>query len=149
MVSENIVLLTEQIEAHPDTKYLFLVPPYSMLWWDCAYVNGELEQRYYILEYTIPALLQYENVEVYFFQDEAEIVCNLDNYMDMIHYSPQTNQYMLDQVTAGEKRVTLASWEESFQSLQELTDYIVKEDIFRYYPSALPVTIVYGEISME
>lgn len=149
LLTANIELLTEQIESHPEISYRFLVPPYSMLWWDCAYVNGELEERFAALEETLPALLGYDNVEVYFFQDEERIVCDLDHYMDMLHYSPEINQYMLEQMAAEENRVTPENWETYLGSLREMAEHIINEEIFRYYPSALPVTVEQGEISVE
>lgn len=133
LIDENISLLIGQIEAHPEMTFRFIIPPYSMLWWDCAYVNGELAERLYILEETLSALLAYENVEVYFFQDEESIVCNLDNYMDMVHYSPEINQYMLDKMTAEENRVTGENLREILESMQEFTDRISAEEIYQYY----------------
>ena len=132
--SDNIKLLTAQIEAHPEITYRFMLPPYSMLWWDCAYVNGQLEERLYILEETLPVLLAFENVEVYFFQSDEEVVCNLDNYMDMIHYSPEINQRMLEKMAAGENKVTPESCRETLDVMRELAMRITREDIYRYYP---------------
>lgn len=134
LIEENISLLTRQIAAHPETQYYFILPPYSMLWWDCAYVNGEQEERFYILEQTLPELLAFENVEVYFFQSEEEIVCNLDNYMDMIHYTPQVNQLMLERMASGENRVTSENLETVLTALRDMAHRITREEIYRYYP---------------
>lgn len=133
LIAENITLLAAQIEAHPEVEFRFLFPPYSMLWWDCAYVNGELSERLYTQEETLSALLSYENVEVYFFQAEEAIICDLDNYMDMIHYSPDINQYMLDRMAAGENRVTTENLQEITDDMRRLTERISKEEIWRYY----------------
>lgn len=133
LIAENIALLTGQIEAHPEITFRFLFPPYSMMWWDCAYVNGELSERLYILEETLPALLGFPNVEVYFFQAEEAIVCNLDNYMDMIHYSPDINQYMLDRMAAGENKVTKENLQEKLEDMRRLAERISKEEIWKYY----------------
>lgn len=132
-ISENIRLLTEQIEAHPQTQYRFLIPPLSLLWWDCAYVNGELERRIYTLDNMVSALIAQENVEVYYFQNLESIVCNLDYYMDMIHYSPDVNQYMLDLMSHGENRVDERNWGETIAELREMTNRISRAEIYRYY----------------
>ena len=132
--SDNLELLKVQIEAHPEITYRFMIPPYSMLWWDCAYVNGQLEERLYILEETLPVLLAYENVEVHYFQSDEEIICNLDNYMDMIHYSPYVSQSMLEKMAVGENKVTLDSYRETLDAMRELALRITQEDIYRYYP---------------
>lgn len=133
VIHGNVELLKNQVAAHPGTAYRFLVPPLSMMWWDCAYVNGELEERFYILDQAVSALLALENVEVYYFQNEDWIVCNLDCYMDMVHYSPEVNQYMLERMRAGENRVTGENWKETLEELRRLAERISREEIFRYY----------------
>jgi len=132
-ISENIENLAKQIESHPDTMYRFFFPPYSMSWWDCAYVNGQLEEQFYMLEQVIPVLLSYENVEVYYYQDEEEVICNLDNYMDLVHYSPAINQYMLEQLCSGEGKLTRENWEEKIAGMRELVERIKSELIYTYY----------------
>lgn len=139
LLDDNIRLLTDQISSHPEIQYRFLIPPYSLLWWDCAYVNGELEERFTILEETIPILLTFENVEIYFFSNQEEIVCNLDNYMDMVHYSPDVNQFMLEKVVTGANRLTDDNREEIMTNLREMAEYITNQKIFEYYPSAVHI----------
>lgn len=134
VISQNLTMVTEQIRKHPEITYRFFFPPYSMAWWDCAYVNGQLEEKFYILEQTLPALLTYDNVEVYYYQGVQEVVCNLDNYMDLVHYSPRINQYMLEQMCAGEGRVTQDNWESVVREMRELVQDIVEEYIYLYYP---------------
>lgn len=135
LISQNINMLMEEISNHPGIQYRFILPPYSLLWWDCAYLNGELDERVYILEQVIPALLAMENVEVYFFQTEEDIVCNLDNYMDMIHYTPEINQYMLEQMLAGENRLQENNWQQELEALKKFAEHISREEIYRYYPT--------------
>lgn len=132
-IEQSVALIEEQIEMHPEIQYRFIIPPFSMLWWDCAYTNGTLEKNFYILEQTIPRLLAYDNVEVYFFQNEDNIICNLDNYMDMVHYSPAINQYMLEQVYEGREKVTEENWNEIISELRKLVRKITEEEIYRYY----------------
>lgn len=134
LIGDNVALLTEQVSSHPETTYRFLIPPFSMLWWDCAYVNGELEERFYALDSAVTALLRFENVEVYCFQQEDWIVCDLDNYMDMVHYGPEVNQYMLERMAACGNRVEPEDWEAVLAQLRELARRISQEEIYRYYP---------------
>ena len=136
VIHGNVELLTDQVTAHPDTVYRFLVPPLSMMWWDCAYVNGEQDMRIYALDQAVSALLSCENAEVYYFQNEESIVCNLDYYMDMVHYSPDISRYMLDQMSAGHNRVDAGNWKETLACLRELAARISREEIYRYYEAA-------------
>lgn len=139
-VKENVKMLAEQIEGHPEIQYRFLLPPYSMLYWDCAWVNGEEEERFYILEETIPMLLSFDNVEVYYFQNDRDIICDLDNYVDMMHYSPEINQFMLEQMRAGNYRLTEENRGETLADMRSLTRSIHEKEIYRYYDnsSAMP-----------
>lgn len=132
-LSENLALLTKEIAAHPETVYHFIIPPYSLLWWDCAYVNGMQDKNFYLLEQTLPALLAFDNVELYYFQSDKDIVCDLDNYMDMIHYSPDINQYMLEQLDGGKHRVTKENYKEKIAQMQTLAEEITERYIYEYY----------------
>lgn len=128
---ENILL---EINSHPETEYIILFPPYSMLWWDCGYKNGLGELYFKVLENTLPALADCENVKLYYFQADRDIVCNLDNYMDMIHYRPEINRYMLESVTAGSHQVSGEDVEECLQTMRSTYEYIIDEGIYEYYP---------------
>lgn len=137
-LEKNLALLTQEISAHPDTVYRFIVPPYSLLWWDCAYTGGELEKNFYLLEQTLPVLLAFDNVEVYDFQADRDIVCDLDNYMDMIHYSPEINQYMLEQLDGETYRVTKENYTDKIAEMRKLAKKITEHDIYKYYETAPP-----------
>lgn len=132
-IDENISLLMAEINAHPEIQYTFFFPPYSMMWWDCGYVNGISDSYFYVLENVMPQLLTCENVSLYYFQSDTNIICNLDNYMDMIHYSPQINQYMLDSMVSGKYQVTTENLSQTLTDMKETFHYIIEEGIYLYY----------------
>ena len=134
LLGKNLDMIIREIESHPQTEYIIMFPPYSMMWWDCGYINGISHVYFQVLEETMPKLLSCGNVKVFFFADEMEIVCDLDNYMDMIHYSPQVNQYMLDCVISDTKRVTGENLENVLEHMEKVYQYIVEEGIYKYYP---------------
>lgn len=130
-VNKNIALLTQQLEAHPETTWYFLIPPYSMLWWDNAYRIGELEQYRYILQNAMETLSAYENARVYNFMHEEEIVLNLDNYMDLIHFSQDINYYLVEQAAAdsAEYRVTAENADQHMEKIDAMTEKILTEEM--------------------
>lgn len=132
-LTENLSMIEEELSMHPDTSYTIIFPPYSMMWWDCGYVNGVLETYFEVLEQTIPVLLTYDNAKVYFFVSDRDVICNLDNYMDMIHYSPDINQYMLEEIVQDGHRVSEANWEEVLADMKNTCEYIIDEGIYNYY----------------
>ena len=99
----NIRLLENEIGQHPETEFIFFFPPYSALWWDEVTRAGERDIYLHCEEKVMEMLLAHGNVTVYDFQNEAEIVADLDNYMDTVHFTPQINQYMADVMIAGTK----------------------------------------------
>ena len=129
----NIALLTEQVRNHPETTFIFFFPPYSMLWWDSAYRNGERDLYLYNEQQAIAALLAYDNVEIYYYHDEEEIITNLDNYMYIIQFSKDINQVICDKIITGEGRLTEDNYEERLQNMYDLSERIVNEYILEYY----------------
>lgn len=135
-LADNIALLTAQIEAHPETTFKFFFSPYSMLWWDYNYRCGNRDSFLYNESQAIAAILQYDNAEVYFYQGDEEIITNLDNYMDPVHFTSDINHLICDKMAAGEGRLTEENYEEAIQSMYELTDRIVEEYILEYFPNS-------------
>lgn len=129
----NIALLTKQVTSHPETTFKFFFSPYSMLWWDNIYRSGERDSYLYNEKQAIAALLEYDNVEIYYYQGEEEIITNLDNYMDTIHFSKDINQFICEKMIAGEGRLTKENYEAKLQDMYELSERIVREDILEYY----------------
>ena len=104
-----------------------------MLWWDNAYRDGSRDAVIYNEKQAIAALLEYDNVEIYFYQDDEEIITNLDHYMDMMHFSKDINYYIYDKLAKGEERLTKKNYEERLDGMYELSEKIVGEYILEYY----------------
>ena len=128
----NIDLVTTQVENHPETQFKIFFPAYSMLYWDNLYRTGDLEAYLYNMEQAIGTLLTYENVEIYYFQDETEIITNLEHYMDTLHFSPEINQYMAEEIIAGNQQLTVDNYKETINEMRELAYQIVTEYIVPY-----------------
>ena len=97
-LSENIC---PYIEANPETKFVIFFPPYSILFWNDVLKENHLDVTIEEYRYITNRLNAYENVEVYFFPDQEEIICDLNNYADYSHYHPRYNRYMAECFAAG------------------------------------------------
>lgn len=99
---KNLSLVTSIIEKHPETEFYIFVPPYSILWWDMEYRNGETQSYLYAEELLLSKILEYENTKVFNFQTDTDVIYDLDNYMDFIHFSPEINKKMADSMKNGD-----------------------------------------------
>lgn len=104
-LTANIALIKAQVTAHPDTQYYFFFPPYSVLWWDYTYRTGDLAKTLYEEKACMEELLAFDNVKLFSFQADPDIVCNLDNYMDGLHFRPEINHQMCDAMAEGRYQI--------------------------------------------
>ena len=61
----------------------------------------------------------------------------LENYLDTIHFSPEINKLMLDQMAAGEYRMTVDNYEEMLDGMRAFSDEIVNELVVPYEEQGL------------
>ena len=120
-LDQNII---PYIKAHPETTFTIFYPPYSILYWNNVCRGKELEVVIEKYRYMSERLLQYDNVELFFFQNREEIICNLNNYADYTHYHGRICRYMVECFGNGECRVTMDNLEEELDKLYQLAvDY--------------------------
>ena len=103
---ENLENILPFIEAHPETQYYIFYPPYSMLFWEQEVLKGELSEMLAVYEHSMRRFMEYENVHLYYFQNEKEIISNLDNYRDTAHHHPRYNRYIFECIRGDKNLVT-------------------------------------------
>ena len=110
------------IEEHPETTFHIFYPPYSILYWYDVVRGQELDAVIEKYRYMTTRLLEYDNVEIYFFQNQEDIICNLNNYADYTHYHGSICNYMVQCFANGKRRVTEDTLEKELSVLRELTE---------------------------
>lgn len=105
-VDANLCNMEALILAYPETQFVFFMPPFSVLYWDAEIRNGTFEATMDGVEYALEHLLEYENVQIYFYQGEGEIITNLDNYKDYSHYGSWINNLITQYISEGRNQVT-------------------------------------------
>ncbi len=126
-VEFNLNQLEELIGNHQETRFIFMIPPYSSLWWYEAYMCGDLEYNFYTLEQCFEKLLAYSNVEIYYFQDIEEIVSDLSLYMDLLHYHPEINKRLVDSIGNKDYLVTMENKKDKIESIKRLADKCINK----------------------
>lgn len=116
--SENLNDLCEYIDNHSQTTFTIFYPPYSAVyWWDLREKN-QLDGKIDMYVKSVYRLAACENVEIYFFMDDYELISNLDEYRDMCHYKMEVNKYMLDCMHQGTWRVDEENMEIRMEALK-------------------------------
>ena len=132
LLEKNLELLCSRINSHPETEFYVFVPPYSMLWWDNIYREGDTEAYLYNMEQAMKTLLTCKNVKLFYFQNDREIITDLENYMDILHFSPEINHYICDSLIAGEHRITTENYAENIRIMKELAYETVEKLVLPY-----------------
>lgn len=133
----NIGLLSERIQKHPETEYYVVFSPISILWWDEAYRAGEIDQKIRETQEFVKAMDAFENVKIYYFQNDRDLAANLDHYMDSVHFSYEVNCEICDRVARDENRITAANCEALTQDLYQMVEEFSRGGILEYYADAL------------
>lgn len=133
-VDRNLDTLEAIVKDNPDVDFYFICPPYSMLWWDDNYRKGEEEQNLYISRQAAKRLLAYENVRMFYFQNDEKLITDLNNYMDLIHFSDAVNDDIVRHMAAGEYEITLENYEEEIEKMKTLSEKIQTEYMKELFP---------------
>lgn len=118
------------VEDHPETEFIFYMVPYSILYWYRQKCNGTLNAEIFDARTAICELLKYDNVKIYFFQNEEDIITNLKFYRDYSHYNPEINSWMSHEMLNSTYLLDANSYN---QVIGEFYQYLVTFDYDEYY----------------
>ena len=128
------VNLLPYIEAHPDTTFYLFYPPYSILYWYNLIREKRFEATLAEIAYINERLLQYENVRLFFFQDDAAYVTDLDHYADYTHYHPDMNRMMVTRGADGTGEIgDVADSEAALERVRHMTEAFDFGALFEAY----------------
>ena len=129
----NLAVVEGWVRAHPDTEFDIFFPPYSILFWDKTARLGQTDAMLSALDQACGTLLPYENVKLYGFLLDREIVEDLDNYCDYVHHSGGVCTTVLEKLAAGEDRLTEENVEETLANWRE---FVVHYDYEKFWDEA-------------
>lgn len=106
-------------------NHTFFFPPYSSLFWCDTQEKGQLETYLRAKEYFVEKASKY-GASVYDFQ-AADCTMILDNYMDISHYSPEINDWIIKCFANGEFRVQPENYYETLDKLIGNTKNLMRD----------------------
>lgn len=121
---QNLENMGKHIMAHPETTFVIMYPPYSIMYWDD--VNPvKRELLFDMFEMSLGYFGDMSNVEMYFYMDDYEVITDLSLYRDLGHYTKEINCRMFRDFTEGKFKVTK---EQGIERLYELKAYVNNYD---------------------
>lgn len=108
-IEQNVISLARD---NPDIEFYIYVSPYSIYYMDYWYLLGELERQLAAEKYIIEMLLTQENIHVFSFYTEYDLICDLNNYRDVAHHRAEVNTQILEWLCEGKHELTYDNYEE-------------------------------------
>ncbi len=121
---KNLENVGKHIEAHPETTFVIMYPPYSIMYWG-SMTADKRDVMLELFEMSFDFFGEMSNVEMYFFMDDYETITNLDIYRDLGHYNGDINYRMFQDLSVGQYKVDK---EEAHSRLDELRKYVEAYD---------------------
>lgn len=118
------------IEAHPETEFVFYLPPYSILYWEKQKAIGTLQPMVESMREVVGACLKYDNVRIYSFMWDQEYILDLDNYRDIMHFSSEVASRVLEGIGQERGRLTQENYSEQ---LDGFLDFVESFDFDAFY----------------
>ncbi len=122
--------LQPMIETHPDTKFIFYFPARSILYWIDAVRLGEFDA--YMQEETelTEFLLQYDNAEVHFSQNDEELITDLERYTDTVHFDRDSARLVLERLHEGRFRADKENYQTIIEEFCNIVNNRASDPVF-------------------
>lgn len=122
-VKENITQnVTDLAKANPDVEFYYYLTPYSIAWWGSQNEDGIVRRWIQAEQYAIELMLECDNIHLYSFNNEFDMVTNLDNYRDECHHGDWINSQILAWMYAGTDELTKENYQDYIN--EELNYYL-------------------------
>ena len=115
-IRQNVTALAKE---HPETDFYLFFPPYSICYWEGMRSDGKIGWHVEGERIVMEEVFACPNIRLFSFSDEFELVENLDNYRDMVHYGQHVSDWILACMASGEHELTKENCEEYLASIQE------------------------------
>lgn len=102
-VEQNIVNLAR---LHPETIFYCFFTPCSVVYWGNLKDKGDLQRELDAIKYATEIMTKHPNIKLFSFNSCYDIITNLDNYKDEVHYGEWINSKMLIYMKDNQYRLT-------------------------------------------
>lgn len=103
-------------QEYPDTEFYVFIAPYGLCWWAQEYSTGSVGLWTELQQIIAETLLPQENIRLFSFFNQFDMLEDQNNYKDITHYAGWINDWMLSAMSQGIGAVT---WENLEENLAE------------------------------
>lgn len=111
--------VTDIADKYPDVNFYYFYSPYSIAWWSELYNNNKLAKQIEAEKFITELILPHKNIHLYSFFSRTDIITDLNNYKDSLHYATWINSLILKWMHDGEYLLTEENYEEYLQKEYE------------------------------
>ena len=108
-ITQNVIQLAKD---NPDIQFYYYFTPYSIAWWGAQNEIGTVQRWIAAEKYAIELMLECDNIHLFSFNNEFDIITNLDNYRDECHHGDWINTQILGWMYSGTDELTKDNYEE-------------------------------------
>lgn len=120
---ENVrINVVETARMYPDKEFVLFMPPYHMAYYKTLMNAGTYETEFKVQKAAIEEVLSVDNIKLYSFMDDYDIITDWSLYCDMVHSRQCVNSRMTEMIFKDEHRITKDNYIEYLKGLKEYTD---------------------------
>ena len=108
-ITQNVI---ELAKANPNIDFYYYLTPYSVAWWGSQKELGTLERWLAVEQRAIELMLECDNIHLYSFNNEFDIVSDLNNYRDECHHGDWINSQILGWLYSGTDQLTKENYKD-------------------------------------
>lgn len=116
---------------YPNTTFYIYFPPLSICYWDQLKQNGQLISKLDAEQIAIEELLRCDNIMLFSFANNFDLICDLDNYKDYVHYGEWINSDILQYMSDGEYQLTKENYLDYMKQIREFYNNYEYEQLFQ------------------
>lgn len=98
--------LTDAADRYPETEFYCFIPPDCMGWWYRKVEDGSVYAIVEAERVMMEEIFRHPNVRLYSWNDRTDLLGNLDNYTDTVHFGEWVNEWILTAMKDGDGLVT-------------------------------------------
>ncbi len=110
-IQENVIATAE---AHPDVTFYCFYPPISLGYWRDRIALGDIYAQIEAEQLAAELMLQCPNIRLFDFTGREDIISDVNQYRDLMHYGEWINSLMLKWMRGDQYRLTEENYRDFF-----------------------------------